>query len=408
MCAALRPVVVTGIGVVSSAGSSYGDLLESLRHNHAAVSPYDGPLPLSRVASVNAHIAPLVGFEDDRKAWLAMAALDEAIDDADGLGHGRRSVFLGTGLSSVTPLELEQDAYTHILADGSDFDRASMLRDLAFDRVAPGRHDPARVTTEVARRVQAAGPCGTSFSACAAAAQAIAEGFRAIRRGEADVAIVGGHDSMLHPFGLLSFVVLGALSPGLGRPFDRNRDGFLIGEGAAILVLESESHARKRGARIRAVLMGAGTSVDGHAATAPQPDGLGAEAAMRAALVDAGLVGSDVDHVNAHATATPVGDVAEAAAIARVTPGATVSSFKGAIGHTIAAAGAIEAAGCIGALECGFMPGTAGLIEQDPSVKIDVLMNPMQRPPSVMVSNSFGFGGQNAALVFGHAEVALG
>ena len=400
----MRPVVVTGVGVVSAAGPRFSDLIDALQTNALAASPYEGALPLSRMAAVRSPVTPVDGFADDRKAWLAFDALEQAVADANGLGTGIRSVFLGTGLSSVTPHELAEDAYTHIDASGLDFDRQSMLADLAADRAAPGRHDPARVTSEVARRVGAQGPCGTSFSACAAAAQAIAEGFRTIRRGEVDVAIVGGHDSMLHPFGLVSFVVLGALSPGVGRPFDKHRDGFLIGEGAAMIVLESEDHARARGARIRARVLGAGTSVDGHAATAPQPDGLGAEAAMRAGLRDAGIAGSEVDHVNAHATATPVGDVAEAAAIGRVTPGATVSSFKGAIGHTIAAAGAIEAAGCIAALEHGFMPGTAGLLERDPAVTIDVLPAPVGRAPRLIVSNSFGFGGQNAALVFGHAE----
>ena len=377
----MNKVVVTGVGVISAAGPKYSDLVSVLRENRVAAGPYDGRLPLSQMAAVRSPVAEVPGFEDDRKAWLAMAALEEAIDDAGGLGSGIRSVFLGTGLSSVTPGELEEDAYTHINASGDDFDRWSMLNDLASDRAAPGRHDPARVTSAVAERVGASGPCGTSFSACAAAAQAIAEGFRTIRRGEADVAIVGGHDSMLHPFGLLSFVVLGALSPEAGRPFDKHRDGFLIGEGAAMLVLESEAHARARGARIRARLLGAGTSVDGYAATAPQPEGLGAEAAMRAALADAGLSGDDVDYVNAHATATPVGDVAEAAAILRVAPDAAVSSFKGSIGHTIAAAGAIEAAGCIAALEGGFLPGTAGLAEVDPDLGIHALKETVHRAP---------------------------
>jgi 3-oxoacyl-[acyl-carrier-protein] synthase II len=404
----MNGVVVTGLGVISAAGPRFTDLSEALRTNRSAASDYDTPLPLTQAAAVLHPVEPVAGFADDRKAWLAMAALDEALADSGDLGDGVISVFLGTGLSSVTPQELEEDAYTHINEAGDDFDRDSMLKDLAADRAAPGRHDPARVTTAVAQRVGANGPCGTSFSACAAAAQAIAEGFRTIRRGEADVAVVGGHDSMLHPFGLLSFVVLGALSPGAGRPFDKHRDGFLIGEGAAILILESESHARARGARTRARLLGAGTSVDGHAATAPQPEGLGAEAAMRAALKDAGLTANDVDYVNAHATATPVGDIAEAAAIHRVVPHACVSSFKGAVGHTIAAAGAIEAAGCIAALEGGFMPGTAGLQELDPSIRINVLRETVHRAPRVVVSNSFGFGGQNAALVFGCAEVSRG
>jgi len=150
--------------------------------------------------------------------------------------------------------------------------------------------------------------------------------------------------------------------------------------------------------------LGAGTSVDGYAATAPQPEGIGAEAAMRAALDDASIGAEQVDYVNAHATGTPVGDTAEAAAIRRVAPSAYVSSIKGAVGHTIAAAGAIEAAACIAALEGGFIPGTTGLRTVDPVIGLRVVSAPVQEAPQVVVSNSFGFGGQNASLVFGKAN----
>jgi 3-oxoacyl-[acyl-carrier-protein] synthase II len=400
----MTDVVVTGVGVVSAAGPSFADLASALSAGRGCASFYDTPLPLDEVAAYPGSVEPVAGFKDDRKAWLAMMALEEALADAGGTGDGRVSVFLGTGLSSVTPSELNQDAYPHLNADQTAFDRDSLCSDLSATGASPWRHDPVRVTSAVAQRVGATGPCGTSFSACSAAAQAIAEGLRTIRRGEADVAIVGGHDSMLHPFGLLSFIVLGALSPTSCRPFDQNRDGFLIGEGAAILVLESKAYAAARGARVRARLLGAGTSVDGHAATAPHPEGAGAERAMRAALADAGIDASAVDYVNAHATGTPVGDTAEAAAISRVTPHAPVSSIKGSVGHTIAAAGAIEAAACIAALEGGWMPGTVGLVNPDPACPVKVLKETTKQAPRVILSNSFGFGGQNAAIVLAHAE----
>jgi len=401
----MTDVVITGVGVVSAAGPTFSDLASALSAGRGCATPYKTPLPLDEVAAVPTHVEPFPGFQDDRKAWLAMHALEEALGDAGGTGEGRVSVFLGTGLSSVTPSELNEDAYPHLNREMTAFDRDSLCADLNADGASPWRHDPVRVTSAVAQRVGATGPCGTSFSACSAAAQAIAEGLRTIRRGEADVAIVGGHDSMLHPFGLLSFIVLGALSPTACRPFDPNRDGFLIGEGAAILVLESAAHAAARGARVRARLLGAGTSVDGYAATAPHPDGAGAEQAMRAALLDAGIKAEDVDYVNAHATGTPVGDTAEAAAISRVTPHAPVSSIKGAVGHTIAAAGAIEAAACIAALEGGWMPGTVGLTEVDAACPVNVLKDTAQQAPKIVLSNSFGFGGQNAAIVLAHAEV---
>lgn len=401
----MSEVVITGVGVLSAAGIGYDALTDALTEGRLCGSAYETALPVTQVAQVPTAVPELPEFNDDRKAWLAMAAVEEAILDAGGLGEGRVSVFMGTGLSSVTPSELEEDAYPHLLNDGSGFDRAALLADLATDRASPKRHDPVRVTSAIAQRVGARGPCGTSFSACAAAAQAIGEGLRALRRGDADVAVVGGHDSMIHPFGMLSFIVLGALSPSACRPFDGQRDGFMIGEGAAILVLESASYAEARGARARARLLGAGTSVDGYAATAPQPEGVGAEAAMRGALRDAGIPPERIDYVNAHATGTPVGDTAEAAAIQRVVPHARVSSIKGAVGHTIAAAGAIEAAACVAAIERGFLPGTAGLQAIDAQMKVDVVRQPMSLAPEVVMSNSFGFGGQNASLVFGRAGV---
>jgi 3-oxoacyl-[acyl-carrier-protein] synthase II len=209
---------------------------------------------------------------------------------------------------------------------------------------------------------------------------------------------------MLHPLGLLSFIVLGALSPDTCRPFDRHRDGFVIGEAACLLVLERAEHARARGARVRARLLGAGTSVDAWNATAPHPEGAGAERSMAAALRDAGLGPAEVDYVNAHATGTPVGDLAEARAAGRLFGDAVpLSSIKGAIGHTIAAAGAIEAAACVAALEGGFLPGTVGLRELDPDCPVPVLREPLLRAPRVVLSNSFGFGGQNASLVLARA-----
>ena len=397
----MNDVVVTGVGVVSAAGLGFSELTRALISGRCCSSAFDTALPVEAVAQITGHVPAHASFKDDRKAWLALHALEEALVDAGDLEDGIVSVFLGTGLSSVTPGELEEDVYPHLNLEGNAVDRASILSDLSSSRASPYRHDPARVTSAVARRVQATGPCGTSFSACSAAAQAIAEGLRTLRRGEADVAIVGGHDSMIHPFGLLSFIVLGALSPTACRPFDVQRDGFLIGEGAAILVLERADHARKRGATARARLLGAGTSVDGYAATAPQPAGLGAEAAMRAALADASVSSEEVRYVNAHATGTPVGDTAEAAAIRRVVPHARVSSIKGAVGHTIAAAGAIEAAACIAAIQNGFMPGTTGLQSMDPVMNLDILGEPLAESPGIVVSNSFGFGGQNASLVFG-------
>ncbi|MCK6508046.1 beta-ketoacyl-[acyl-carrier-protein] synthase family protein [Myxococcota bacterium] len=397
-------VLITGVGLLCAAGRGLDALSQALRTDRPCDRPADSPLPVTRLAACP-DPAQAPDFPDDRKAWLAFEALDLALADA-GLPavdpDRRTAVFLGTGLSSVTPDELAQDAYPH-LRDGR-FDLSTLGADLSPHHSSPRRHMPARVTEEVVRRLGATGPVGTSFSACAAAAQAIAEGLWTLRRGQADVAVVGGHDSMLHPLGLLSFVVLGALSPDRCRPFDRRRDGFLLGEGACVLVLERAEHAAARGARARARLLGAGTSVDGWNATAPHPEGLGAERAMRAALRDAGLAPGDVDYLNAHATGPPVGDIAEARASHRVLgERVPVSSIKGAVGHTVAAAGAVEAAACVAALEQGFLPGTHGLEQPDPACPVPVLSAPVARAPQVILSNSFGFGGQNATLVLARA-----
>jgi 3-oxoacyl-[acyl-carrier-protein] synthase II len=400
-----RSVWVTGAGVISAAGDGIEALGAALREDRVCSVPSGSPLPVRAVAQVSVPIATLPDFPDDRKAALAMHALAGALADAGNpeLAGPRTGVFLGTGLSSITPRELAEDVYPH-LRDGR-FDRVSMAADLRSDRVAPRRHLPERVTEAVAARIGATGPTGTSFSACAAAAQAMAAGMRAIRRGEIDRAIVGGHDSMIHPMGLLSFVVLGALSEEACRPFDQNRSGFMIGEGAALFVLEAADVAAQRGARARAVLLGAGTSVDAWNVTAPHPDGAGAEQAMRRALADANLQPSDIGYINAHGTGTPVGDVAEARAIWRVFgESVPVSSIKGAIGHTIAAAGAVEAAAAIVAMSGGWLPGTVGLRRQDPECPIRALRAPCVQSVSAVLSNSFGFGGQNCSIILGSVE----
>jgi 3-oxoacyl-[acyl-carrier-protein] synthase II len=232
-----------------------------------------------------------------------------------------------------------------------------------------------------------------------------------IRRGEAPMMVAGAADSMLHPFGLLPFVLLGATTtqtdPDLaGRPFDKDRDGFVMGEGAAFFVLEPLSRARAAGRRVYGVVLGHGTSCDAYNVTAPHPEGAGAERAMRAALADAGLPPSAVDYVNAHGTGTPLNDVTEAAAIARVFGDrVAVSSSKGQLGHAIAAAGAVELAACLAAFAGGRLPPNAHLRTPDPKIAVDLVEREGRAAtPSVILSNSFGFGGQNACLLLGHPD----
>lgn len=344
-------------------------------------------------------------FPDDRKGALAASALSGLA--APGPRDGARiGLFLGTGLSSLTPGELELDLYPHIVRapgagsstpGGARFDRDAMSRDLARDRPSPRRHQPERVTDVLGDQIDAS-VRETSFSACAAAAQSILQAARAVHRGDVDVAYAGGQDSMLHPIGYLSFVVLGALSPTVGRPFDRQRDGFMIGEGAAILRLQREQDLGPDDP-VLGWIVGGGTSVDAYNVTHPHPDGLGAGLAMSRALRDAGLDPADIDYVNAHGTGTPVGDRAECLAVHRVLGDVPVSSFKGAVGHTIAAAGAVELALCLGIFRSGFLPGTPGLEEIDPELPARVLRAPIPGRTRHILSNSFGFGGQNCALI---------
>ena len=395
----MNGVVVTGVGVLTAFGRGLDALGDGLRANRTAIGPLSAfdpkGLPITRAGQVRVPLDVPPGFIDDRKAALALAA---ARDAAAGVDVRDAGVWMGTGLSSVTPRELEEDAFPH-LVDGR-LDRAAIHTDFNRDRVAPSRHLPERVTAMVANEFGCRGPQQTSFSACAAGALAIANGARAISRGEVDVALCGAHDSMIHPLGVLSFIVLGALSEGECRPFDKNRCGFVIGEGAAVLMLESEERAARRGATVMARLLGAGSSVDAHNVTAPHPQGQGARLSMKRALAEAGL--DRVDHVNAHGTGTPLGDGIEARAVHAAMGRVPVSSIKGAVGHCIAAAGVVEAAACVSALMGGWSFGTFGL-EHPEELGVDLRRVSVEDRPQTILSNSFGFGGQNCSLIFGVA-----
>ena len=394
-------VVVTAAEVVSSAGIGREALISTLREGRCQGSPAGYSLDISLVARIREQIQPHSYFPDDRKSWLGLKAAEMAWEFAgcQNTEQDRLGVFVGTGLSSITPAELNEDIYPHL--DQDRFNRQTMAKDLSPERSAPRRHLPhhfgAFLTEKYGGTIS-----GSNFSACAAAAQAITSGFWAIRRGEVDRALVGGHDSMDHPMGLLSFSVLGALSSSCCRPFDKDRDGFMLGEGAAFLVLERLDLALKRGARILAEINGAGTSMDAWNPTAPHPEGQGAYRAMVRALQDAQLSPGDIGYVNAHGTGTPLGDMAETAAVSRLFgPTMPVSSIKGAIGHCIAAAGAVEAVACIGSLVEGILPGTVGLAEQDEGCPVFAIKETNEKQVEYMLSNSFGFGGQNCSLVFG-------
>ncbi len=406
-----RRVVITAAESYCAAGVGRQSLMRGLEENTCLGRPSGYQLPISLVGRLEEELPPHPDFIDDRKSILGWNCAHRAWEKA-GFSFGpvkaKTVVFVGTGLSSITPYEMNEDLLQHIIEeDGAlKFDRAEMAADLRSDLAAPKRHLPHHFGALLADSVGAI-RSGSNFSACAAASQAIAAGFWAVRRGEAEVALVGGHDSMDHPMGLLSFLVLGALSSDWCRPFDSQRNGFMLGEGAGMLVLESYEHAQDRGAVILAEILGAGSSMDAWNPTAPHPKGEGAERAMRRALRDSGVRADQIDYVNAHGTGTPLGDVAESQAIHRLCGTRTkVSSIKGAIGHCIAAAGAVEAVACIGMLEEGWMVGTTGLSNPDPECPSTNIVEPISTPPTVLVSNSFGFGGQNASLVLSTVDFA--
>jgi 3-oxoacyl-[acyl-carrier-protein] synthase II len=258
------------------------------------------------------------------------------------------------------------------------------------------------------------GPNFAHVSACASGAHAVGEAGRTIARGDADVMVAGGAEAANVPFVMAAFANMQALSRRndepvrASRPFDVERDGFVMSEGAGVLVLESLEHARARGARVRAELLGYGASADALHVAAPDEAGSGAALSMERALRDAGLVAQDVDYVNAHATSTPAGDRIEATALhavlGRRAEQVPVSSTKGMTGHMLGAAGAVEALFCVRALETGLLPPTINLDRPDPECRLDHVAHKARAvPAAVALSNSFGFGGTNASLVFGRA-----
>jgi 3-oxoacyl-[acyl-carrier-protein] synthase II len=274
---------------------------------------------------------------------------------------------------------------------------------------------PNMPAAAVATRWGARGINRTVFTTCASGTQAIGDAARIIERGDADVMFAGGTDSMINPFGMLGFTLLGALSTnrgaGASRPFDARRDGFVMGEGAGVVILESPARARRRGARIYGEVAGYGLASDAYRLTDEPLDGRGATLAMEAALRDAGLRPPDIDYINAHGTSTPLNDRVETSAIKRVWGAAAhavpISSTKSMTGHLIAAAGAVEAILCLLALRDGVVPPTINYETPDPACDLDYVPNRARHLPlRTAMSNSFGFGGQCAVLVVRRASTA--
>lgn len=404
-------VVVTGMGAITPLGND----VETFWQNVVAGRSGVGPITLFDASALKTRIAAEVkGFDPeawfgrkearrlDRYAQFALAATQQALQDARlDPGHVDRErvgVILGTGIGGIG--SLVQGVET-LMTRGPDRISPFMVPMMLAD-TAPGL---------IAIAYGFRGPNMAVITACASGTNAIGEAMNLIRRGDADVVIAGGAEAAILPISVAAFNVMGAISTRneeperASRPFDRTRDGFVMGEGAGILVLERLEHAQARGARIYAEVVGYGASADAYHITAPLENGEGAALAMRRALADAGLSPRQVDYINAHGTGTPLNDKSETQAIKAVFGEAAydvpISSTKSMIGHLLGAAGAVEAIVCIRAITDGVIPPTINYEHPDPECDLDYVPNTARRRPvRVAMSNSFGFGGHNACVIF--------
>ena len=392
-----RPdIVVSGLGLVSPYGAGVKSFWTGLAAGTCAIKPItliDTEGFRSRIA---AEVPPEavaglgVSRRRSRADRLALAAAREALTDAGLEGSARRRSALLIGAVGGGMLEGEDWYWSETRGRPSGSMRA--LRSIL----------PLSHAETLGWRLGLTGPKETVVMACASGAASIALGADLVRAGVTPTALVGGVDALTH-ICFMGFNALKLLDPTPCRPFDRDRRGMSIGEAAAFLVIEDADHCRARGGRVHARFAGYGMTTDAHHVTAPHPEGEGMIHAMEQALADAGLASSAVGYVNAHGTGTPQNDRAEALALRRVfgEGGVLVSSTKSLVGHTMAAAGSVEAAATILALQHGLLPPTANLEHVDPEVPFDCLPG-IARPAEVGValSNSFGFGGQNVSLLF--------
>ena len=386
-----RRVAVTGLGVVAPCGTGneayWAGLLATPADGERRVPDFDP----------STWFGPKEARRTDRFAQLAVAAASLALDDAGPLDVDldRAGVLIATGVGGLHTLE----------------DQIVLRHEKGPKRVSPflvPMMMPNAGAASVSMRFGWRGPCETTVTACAASTHAIANAARLIATGTCDAVMTGGSEAAITPSGVAGFTNMTALSgSGRSRPYDVGRDGFVIAEGAAVLVLEEWDAAVARGAHIYGEVLGGASTADAHHITAPSPDGSGAVRAIEQALADAGLAPGDIRQINGHGTSTPLNDAAEAAAIAKVfgSPGPPVTSTKGVTGHALGAAGALEAAAVLLSMAHGLIPPTAGLQQLDPAITIVVVAGaPRPWEPGPTLSNSFGFGGHNGCLVLGPAE----
>jgi 3-oxoacyl-[acyl-carrier-protein] synthase II len=409
-----RRVVVTGMGAVSALGndvaSTWAGLLAG-RSGIRTIQSFDPSRVDSKIAAEVRDFDPSDVLDRkemrrmDRYIQFGLVVARQALDQAglpgrlDGPMAERAGVILGSGLGGVTTL----------------FDNVLLMGRRGPDRISPF-FIPMGIANVGSGQVAIAfgmlGPNFATVSACATGAHAIGEAWETIRRDDADIMLAGGAEAAIHEAVVGGFASMKALSTrnddpeAASRPFDRGRDGFVIGEGAGMLVLEELSHAEKRGAVPLAEIVGYGATADASHITLPAPGGIGAVRAGRRALAKAGVQADELDHVNAHATSTPEGDTAELLALGSLLgehgPAVSISAQKSMLGHTLGAAGALESVAIVQAIRESAIPPTINFHDPDPNIDgLDVTPNTaVHREIDVALNNSFGFGGQNAAIVF--------
>ena len=421
-----RRVVITGIGCITPLGTEVDQVWSRLIEGESAVdytTIFDASnFPTRISAEVRGWDVTDIGEDADRWKYrgrhtkFAAGAAKKAVNDSGVLDRPldptRFGVYLGSGEG-----QQDFDCFTMMMAASLEGDKLDIAKFTkagleTLHPVVELEQEPNMPAGHLASMFDAQGPNANCLTACAASSQAIGEAVEIIRRGDADVMLSGGTHSMIHPFGVTGFNLLTALSTRndeptkASRPFDRDRDGFVLGEGAAMVILEELEHARKRGAKIYGEVLGYGSTADAFRITDTHPEGRGAASCIRMALADGGLGLDQVHYINAHGTSTSVNDKVETLAIKTVFGDQAhkipVSSTKSMMGHLIAAAGATELIICLKAIESGVLPPTINYDTPDPDCDLDYVPNEAREARcDAALSNSFGFGGQNIALIVG-------
>jgi 3-oxoacyl-[acyl-carrier-protein] synthase II len=405
-----RRVVVTGLGALTPIGKNVSETWANALAGKSGIVKINQPWAEGLAAQI-AGLVTVDPFEVldrvsarrmDRSTQLGVIAVKEAWADAGSpdIDKERLGVFFGTGIGGLSTV-LEQ--YDILNSRGPD-----RVNPMTVPMIMPNSA-AAMVGLEVGARAGVHSP----VSACATSAEAIAGALEMIRNNRADIVVAGGTEACVNRLAIAAFASMRALStrndePQLAsRPYDMDRDGFVMGEGAGALILEEEEHAIKRGATIYGVVSGAGMSSDGYHIAAPEPEGAGASRAMKFALKDANAKASDVCHVNAHATSTPVGDIAEykamRSALGRALDNVVVTATKSMTGHLLGGAGAVESVFTIMGLKEGLIPPTLNLNNQDPEIQVNVAKNvpfKLASNANFALNNSFGFGGHNVCIAF--------